>query len=101
MLAESLAAQQPTVVAKSRPQEVDKERQKAERRLNRAIEQVEVSMAKLDEQIASLQDELSKPEHADDHVKLMELQAEIDSLQETHDTQAEEWLEMQEELETI
>ena len=101
LLAESLAAKQSTTVIKSRPQEVDKERQKAERRLKRAIEQTELKMAELDEQIASLQEELIKPEYADDHVKLMELQADIDSLQETHDTQAEDWLMMQEELETV
>lgn len=101
LLAESLAAKQSTAVIKSRPQEVDKERQKAERRLKRAIEQTELKMAELDEQIASLQDELIKPEYADDHVKLMELQADIDSLQETHDTHAEDWLMMQEELETV
>ncbi len=101
LLAESLAAKQSTAVIKSRPQEVDKERQKAERRLKRAIEQTELKMAELDEQIASLQDELIKPEYADDHVKLMELQAHIDSLQETHDTHAEDWLMMQEELETV
>ncbi|WOV83929.1 ABC-F family ATP-binding cassette domain-containing protein [Sporosarcina jeotgali] len=101
LLAESLAAKQSTAVIKSRPQEVDKERQKAERRLKRAIEQTELKMAELDEQIASLQEELIKPEYADDHVKLMELQASIDSLQETHDTHAEDWLMMQEELETV
>lgn len=101
LLAESLAAKQSTTVTKSRPQEVDKERQKAERRLKRAIEQAELKMAELDEKIAALQDELIKPEYADDHVKLMELQADIDSLQEIHDSQAEEWLMMQEELETV
>ncbi|REB10952.1 ABC transporter ATP-binding protein [Sporosarcina sp. BI001-red] len=101
LLAESLAAKQSTTVTKSRPQEVDKERQKVERRLKRAIEHSELKMAELDEQIASLQNELTKPEYADDHVKLMELQADIDSLQETHDAQAEEWLMMQDELETV
>ncbi|MCM3758455.1 ABC-F family ATP-binding cassette domain-containing protein [Sporosarcina aquimarina] len=101
LLAESLAAKQSPTVTKSRSQEVDKERQKVERRLKRAIEQAELKMAELDEQIASLQNELIKPEYADDHVKLMELQADIDSLQETHDAQAEEWLMMQEELETV
>ncbi|MBD7908265.1 ABC-F family ATP-binding cassette domain-containing protein [Sporosarcina gallistercoris] len=101
LLAESLAAKQSASVTKIRPQEVDKERQKAERRLKRAIEQAELKMAELDEQIASLQNELIMPDFADDHVKLMELQADIDSLQEAHDAQAEEWLMMQEELETV
>lgn len=101
LLAESLASNQSAAVTKIRPQEVDKERQKVERRLKRAIDQAELKMAELDDQIATLQNELIKPEFADDHVKLMELQAEIDSLQETHDAQAEEWLMMQEELETV
>lgn len=101
LLAESLASKQSATVTKIRPQEVDKERQKAERRLKRAIEQAEQQMAELDEQISTLQNELIKPEYADDHVKLMELQADIDSLQEAHDARAEEWLTMQEELETV
>lgn len=101
LLAESLASKQSATVTKIRPQEVDKERQKAERRLKRAIEQAEHQMAELDEQISTLQNELIKPEYADDHVKLMELQADIDSLQEAHDARAEEWLTMQEELETV
>ncbi|MGG0644727.1 ABC-F family ATP-binding cassette domain-containing protein [Sporosarcina gallistercoris] len=101
LLAESLASKQSATVTKIRPQEVDKERQKAERRLKRAIEQAEQQMAVLDEQISTLQNELIKPEYAEDHVKLMELQADIDSLQEAHNARAEEWLTMQEELETV
>lgn len=101
LLAEALAAQQPAAVVKSKPQEVDKERQKQERRLKRAIEQSETKMAELDEQIAQLQGELVQPAHADDHVKLMELQATIDELQAAHDSLADEWLELQEELETV
>ncbi|MDW0110473.1 ABC-F family ATP-binding cassette domain-containing protein [Sporosarcina aquimarina] len=101
LLAESLAAQQPAAAVKSKPQEVDKERQKQERRLKRAIEQSETKMAELDEQIAQLQGELVRPEYADDHVKLMELQATIDELQTDHDSLADEWLELQEEIETV
>ena len=38
------------------------------------------------------------PEFADDHVKLMELQAQIDELQVEHDCKSEEWLLLQEQL---
>ena len=101
LLAETLAAQQVVAPTKSKPQEIDKERQKQERRLKRAIEQAETKMASLDDEMTALQNELSQPAHADDHVKLMELQAKIDALQVEHDSEAEQWLEMQEELETV
>ena len=55
----------------------------------------------MDEEIAALQDELSTPEFADDHVKLMELQAQIDALQVEHDSKSENWLGLQEELESL
>ena len=58
-------------------------------------------MSVLDEEIAALQDELSMPEFADDHVKLMELQAQIDERQEEHDCKSEEWLLLQEQLEAL
>ena len=47
------------------------------------------------------QHDLSNPDYAEDHVKLMEIQAEIDKLQDMHDEKAENWLELQEQLETI
>lgn len=100
LLAEALAAQQSVTPIKSRPQEIDKERQKQERRLKRAVEQTEAKMATLEEKISLLQQELSNPIHADNHIQLMDLQAEIDALQEEHDVEAESWLEIQEELET-
>ena len=59
--------------------------ERQERRLTRAIDELETRMSVLDEEMAALQAELSMPEFADDHVKLMELQAQIDALQEEHD----------------
>jgi len=51
--------------------------------------------------VAALQEELTTPEFADDHVKLMELQAQIDAFQVEHDSKSEEWLLLQEELESL
>ncbi|WJY27191.1 ABC-F family ATP-binding cassette domain-containing protein [Sporosarcina trichiuri] len=101
LLAESLASLQPEKTLETKPQEIDKERQKQERRLKRASEQAEAKMAELDGQIAELQKELENPAYADDHVKLMDIQASIDNLQTEHDEQAETWLELQEQLETV
>ena len=69
------------------------------RRLTRAITEVEKEIADLDDKISQLQNELENPVYADDHVKLMELQAEIDAYQIEHDAKAESWLDLQEELE--
>ncbi|MCG3088306.1 ABC-F family ATP-binding cassette domain-containing protein [Sporosarcina cyprini] len=81
--------------------ESDKELKRQERKLTRNIEEAEKKMASLDEEIAHLQEELLIPEFADDHVKLMDLQARIDQLQEEHDLLAEQWLVWQEELEAL
>ncbi|WP_041076183.1 ABC-F family ATP-binding cassette domain-containing protein [Bacillus sp. OxB-1] len=77
-----------------------KEWKRQERRLTRRIDELETSLAALDLQIAALQEELSTPAYANDHVKLMDLQAQIDKLQADHDEISEEWLLTQEELET-
>ncbi|MGN7388568.1 ABC-F family ATP-binding cassette domain-containing protein [Sporosarcina sp. SAFN-015] len=81
--------------------EEDKEFKRQERRLTRAIAEIEESLGKMDADIAVLQEELLNPDFADDHVKLMELQEQIDELQMQHDNQSEEWLNLQEELEQL
>ncbi|WP_248512846.1 ABC-F family ATP-binding cassette domain-containing protein, partial [Sporosarcina sp. NCCP-2222] len=81
--------------------ESDKELKRQERKLTRNIEDAEKKMASLDEEMTHLQEELLNPEFADDHVKLMDLQARIDQLQEEHDLLAEQWLVWQEELELL
>ncbi len=85
----------------NRSNEQDKELRRQERRLTRAIADLEERMSRLEEEIAALQTELSLPEFADDHVKLMELQAQIDERQEEHDRKSDEWLSLQEELEAL
>lgn len=88
----------PQVVTK---QDDDRERKRQERRLTRAITEIEDEITVLDERIASYQDELSNPNYADDHVKLMEIQNNIDNLQAEHDDKAENWLTLQEQLECL
>lgn len=80
---------------------LNREEKRQHRRITRAIDEAEQTIATLDEKISAFEHELSNPDYADDHVKLMELQAEIDALQEEHDTIAEKWLELQEQLEEL
>ncbi|WP_339253530.1 ABC-F family ATP-binding cassette domain-containing protein [Sporosarcina sp. FSL W8-0480] len=98
--AEESSSQQ-RIQTKNHRNEDDKEFKRQERRLTRAIAEIETSLAKMDEDIASLQEELLQPEFADDHIKLMELQEQIDALQMKHDEQSEEWLALQEKLENL
>ncbi|MGG0670874.1 ABC-F family ATP-binding cassette domain-containing protein [Lederbergia citrisecunda] len=100
MKAEKIASEQKTQSRNSRNEE-DKEFKRQERRLTRAIAEIEESIGKMDTDIAILQEELLNPAFADDHVKLMELQEQIDELQMQHDNQSEEWLNLQEELEKL
>lgn len=101
LLAESHAAKATTAPVIERKNDDDKELKRQERRLTRAIDEVESQLSILEEEIVTLQDELSIPEFADDHVKLMELQAQIDALQEQHDSKSENWLGLQDELESL
>lgn len=78
---------------------VDREERRQLRRITRAIEAAEKTMEDLDEQIAAYETELSNPEYADNHIKLMEIQEQLDEVQAKHDTVSEEWLELQEQLE--
>ncbi|KXH78537.1 ABC-F family ATP-binding cassette domain-containing protein [Sporosarcina sp. HYO08] len=79
----------------------DKAFKRQERRLVRAIAEIEKQLAEMDEQMISLQNELVLPDYADDHIKLMDLQAEIDAIQAEYDTASEKWLTLQEELEEL
>lgn len=101
LLAESNAAKAVATPVIERKNDDDKEIKRQERRLTRAIDEVESQLSILEDEIVALQDELSTPEFADDHVKLMELQAQIDELQAQHDSKSENWLGLQEELESL
>jgi len=101
LLAESNAVKASATPVIERKNDDDKELKRQERRLTRAIDEVESQLSVLEDEIVALQDELSTPEFADDHVKLMELQAQIDALQAQHDSKSENWLGLQEELEEL
>ncbi|WP_203249164.1 ABC-F family ATP-binding cassette domain-containing protein [Sporosarcina beigongshangi] len=101
LLAEADVTKGVAIPLQSRKNEEDKELKKQERKLTRAIAELELQLSELDESIATLQDELVTPEYADDHVKLMELQAQIDAHQMDHDSKSEDWLHLQEELESL
>lgn len=102
LLAESLAGAQHKVASPTVNRgEDDKERKRQERRLTRSIAELETTLATLEDTMNNLQEELVRPEIADDHIKLMDIQAEIDSHQIAHDRISEEWLGLQEELEKL
>lgn len=101
LLADSNTAKTAATPVIERKNDDDKELKRQERRLTRAIDEVESQLSVLEDEIVALQDELSTPEFADDHVKLMELQAQIDALQAQHDSKSENWLGLQEELEEL
>ncbi|NYF26381.1 ABC-F family ATP-binding cassette domain-containing protein [Sporosarcina sp. JAI121] len=101
LLAESNAAKTAATPIVDKRNEDDKELKRQERRLTRAIDEIELQISTLEDEITALHDELSIPEFADNHVKLMELQAQIDALQAEHDSKSENWLILQEELESM
>lgn len=101
--AEILAETNETIVIKQSTNIVndDREKKRQERRLTRAIAEIENEISILDDEISRAQIELSTPDYADDHIKLMEIQVEIDKSQALHDMKAEEWLNLQEKLEEL
>lgn len=78
-----------------------KEFQRQERRLTRAIAEIEKKLEQFDTEINGLQEQLLDPNIANDHVQLMDIQMQINEIQEMHDQQEEEWLNLQEELENL
>ena len=101
LLAEIAAEQQagrPAAPAKKANAPLDREAQREERRIRRALAEAEEEMAALEAEIKCLEDELNLPEHADDHVKLQEIQQQLDEKSALHETSMERWLELQMEL---
>ena len=103
--AEILAESKKAIIEKQPVQAMhngdDRERKRHERRLTRAIAELENEITMLDEKIVQEENELSNPNYADDHIKLMEIQETIDQTQEQHDLKSEEWLHLQEEFENL
>ncbi|MCM3088439.1 ABC-F family ATP-binding cassette domain-containing protein [Bhargavaea ginsengi] len=78
---------------------LDKETQREERRIRRALAEAEEEMAVLETDLRRLEEELNLPEHADDHVKLQEIQEQHDETSARHEACMERWMELQTELE--
>ncbi|MGC6768309.1 ABC-F family ATP-binding cassette domain-containing protein [Enterococcus sp. LJL51] len=79
----------------------NKEAQKILRNLKRKITQIEETLSKLDEHIAELEIEMSRPEVADDHVGLMELNKKLEKAHEEQEQQLQEWEDLSLELEEM
>lgn len=80
---------------------IDKDAKKRERQIRRAIEELEKRMADLSEQIVVIEEKLCDPEFFKDHEKVMQLQTELDSAKSEHDDIEIQWLELNEELESL
>ena len=101
LLAEIAAEQQAgrqAAPAKSANAPLDREAQREERRIRRALAEAEEEMASLEADMKRLEEELNLPEHADDHVKLQEIQEQLDGKSFLHEACMERWLELQTEL---
>ena len=76
-----------------------KEQQKLIRSLQRKITQVEEEMARIDEWIDQLEQEMVAPENPEDHVKLNELNQDLEAARQDQETKLTEWEELSLELE--
>ncbi|KZE39663.1 multidrug ABC transporter ATP-binding protein [Bhargavaea cecembensis] len=101
LLAEMAAEQQagrPAAPVKKANAPLDKEAQREERRLRRALAEAEEEMAALESDMTRLEGELNLPDYADDHMKLQEIQEQLDEKSVLHEACMERWLELQTEL---
>ena len=104
MQAAQLAAKKPqTDIApvKTTTSTIDKEAKKRERQIRRAIEEIETKMAALDEQIAHFEEQLCDPDIFSHHEKAGTVQQQLDETKEQHEMLEMEWLELNEELDTL
>ncbi|MGM9902352.1 MAG: ABC-F family ATP-binding cassette domain-containing protein [Enterococcus sp.] len=76
-----------------------KEQQKLIRSLQRKVTQIEEDLAKLDETIDQLEQEMISPELLDDHVKLNELNQALNTARQQQEIKLSEWEELSLELE--
>lgn len=101
MKAQQQASPTTTSPAKSTTSTIDKEAKKRERQIRRAIEEIEVRMNDLTEQIAKFEEDLCNPDIFSDHEKALAIQSELDNVKATYELLEMEWLELQEELESL
>lgn len=74
---------------------------KEKNRLSTKLKKIEEKSSRTSERIKQLESDFVNPEIASDFVKLMEIQAEMESLKLTESKNDDEWLETQSELEKI
>ena len=91
----------PVTPSKTSTSTIDKEAKKRERQIRRAVEEIEAKMATLDEEIANYEEVLCDPEVFSNHEKALTIQSKLDIAKETHETLEMEWLELNEELESL
>lgn len=103
-LAQLKAQQETTTKAtpvKTTTSMIDKEVKKRERQIRRAIEEIEGRMNDLSAHIAKFEEDLCNPTIFSDHEKALDIQTELDKVKLEHDELEMEWLELQEELESL
>ncbi|MBS7344870.1 MAG: ABC-F family ATP-binding cassette domain-containing protein [Caryophanon sp.] len=80
---------------------IDKDAKKRERQIRRSIEDIEQKMASLDDTIAALEEQLCDPDVFSNHEKAFAVQTDLDAQKEAHEALEMQWLELNEELETL
>lgn len=87
--------------SKATTSQIDKDAKKRERQIRRAIEEIEKNMETYNSLIEDIEKQLCDPEIFPNHEKVLELQTELDQTKEQFETLEMEWLELNEELESI
>lgn len=81
--------------------QIDKTAKKRERQLTRKTAEIEEQLQTLEEEMTALEVELSKPEVFGDHNQVVQFTSALDDKKSTHEELSMEWLEIQEELESL
>lgn len=80
---------------------IDKEVKKKERKIQRLIEDIEKQMAEKTESIEALETDLCSPNIFSDHEKALAIQTTIDDEKQLHEQLELEWLDLNEQLESL
>lgn len=80
---------------------IDKEAKKKERKIQRQIEEIEKQMAERQTTIEQLETELCDPKIFSDHEKALAIQTTLDMEKEQHEELELQWLDLNEQLESI
>ncbi|MDQ0221375.1 ABC transporter ATP-binding protein [Peribacillus cavernae] len=75
---------------------IDKEAKKLERQRTRRLEEIELTMEKLESEIQEYNETLTSPEVFQDHEKVLEVQKKLEKTQAELDLLMEEWAELEE-----